>query len=105
MSHTPPPWRRGIPRDTIVADIDPYEEGCHRSTEDHTKHYGGFLIAESIHSRNIPIVLAAAELHEALVALNRICQRYRKGMWNHEVHDIDVADALIERIKKEEGTT
>ncbi|SOE49096.1 hypothetical protein [Orrella dioscoreae] len=59
--HTPGPWRIGKPSDSVVADVP----AAYADDENH-KHYGGYLIAESVSRQNLVLIAAAPELLEAL---------------------------------------
>lgn len=56
------PWRSGKNADCVVAD---YPAG-HEQDPHGIDYYGGHLVAESIHSSNRPIIIAAPTMLEAL---------------------------------------
>lgn len=62
MKHTEGPWRKGI-GNTVVSD-EPIPDGVLGTNEPY--HYDGYLIAESIADRNIPLIAAAPQLRIAL---------------------------------------
>lgn len=60
--HTPGPWQRGRPCDTVVAATS----AANFVSTDHVRHYGGHLIAESIAPQNIPLISSAPMLARRL---------------------------------------
>lgn len=57
-NHTPGPWQPGRQSDTVVAAVP----AGHPSGEDVVRHYGGHLVAESIATRNVPLIATAPTL-------------------------------------------
>lgn len=64
--HTPGTWSVGKHGGEVISDQIPsdYIPG---SGHDATEHYGGFLIAESVHSRDVHLLAASKVLLEALL--------------------------------------
>lgn len=65
---TPGPWRKGHNDDSVVSDHPVRETG----DDDHVAYYGGYLIAESISQKNIPLIAKAPEMYERLEWLAKV---------------------------------
>lgn len=63
--HTPGPFRQGSQKDSIVSD-HPVQDGA-TGVED-VGYYGGYLVAETVAPRNIPLLAAAPEFFDHLTA-------------------------------------
>lgn len=63
MAHTKDPWIKGETGDSIIS-LDP--EAIKAEDPLNIRYYGGTVIAESVHSFNQPIIIAAPEMYEAL---------------------------------------
>lgn len=64
QGYTPGPWRIGN-HGAIIANESAIPEAHGTSGHDDTEYYGGYLIAESVMPRNIPLIAVAPELLEA----------------------------------------
>lgn len=78
VEHTAGPWRSGLCGGSVIADhlVVGGVQGA-----DNIRFYGGYLIAESVAPRNIPIISAAPQLlevandfAEALTELGLLCE-------------------------------
>ena len=68
MEHTPGPWRQGNYPHTVVSESALGIDIIGATDEGAVEYYGGNLIAESVSTRNVPIIAAAPEMKEALEA-------------------------------------
>lgn len=76
--HTPGPWRRGNACNSIVADEPTGEIGG----SDVVEYYGGHLVAESVADRNIPIIVAAPLMRDAIDDISSVMERHARGEVN-----------------------
>lgn len=64
MSHTPGPWRKSNVSDAIISEnnkgLPPH------AFEESKKYYGGYVIAETVASCNMPLLLAAPDLFNSI---------------------------------------
>lgn len=88
--HTKGNWSRGKCCNSVVSDTIPYDDVNRVGYED-IKYYGGFLIAESIHDRDIPLIAAAPELLKVLKEVLAECEIARPLSLAH----LHAAKALI----------
>lgn len=77
-AHTPGPWRRGNACNSIVADEPTGEIGG----SDVVEYYGGHLVAESVADRNIPIIVAAPLMRDAIDDIRSVMERHERGEIN-----------------------
>lgn len=66
MKHTPGPWKQSPDKGAVIAD-QPHS-GTYTDVENH-RAYKGYMIAESIHPENMPIIMLAPALLANLTAL------------------------------------
>lgn len=69
--HTPGPWERGKPGDSIISKDPATLAAGHQRDSDsvgHLDYYGGVVICESVSPRDRPIIMAAPALLKALRA-------------------------------------
>ena len=93
-NHTSGPWRIGNNYGSVVCDT-PIPE---ISGSEHTEHYGGHLVAESIAPKNRAIIAAAPEIFKSLNSIVEYCNNPQKGSLNdHVAHSLQLAELALNK--------
>lgn len=87
-NHTPGPWRKGKDYGAIVADAPTGGPYC-----GDTEAYGGHLVCESVAPDNMPLIIAAPDMLEAL----QMCVIVLAFMGGRESQLYEVASAAISK--------
>ncbi len=92
--HTPGPWRAGKDYGAIVANVP--TDGPNGA--DHVEAYGGYLVCESVARKNMPIIIAATDLLEAVKSARDVLATAIRANWEGATDDDVSNHVTIKRL-------